>query len=321
MKVKYVSIFTIFLVLVSGIPLISGGAMNYANAKYATNSQSQANANECEVGTNCAINSPQTQGDGTANSPTNLQISRFNDEEEEQEGNGGVDGGVFDCVRPFDCAQLFVKKIVICPTGFVCPTPDKFTMKVEMGLSEFSEANPEIFPGSDVGAGTLVTLIWPLFEHDPITYTTTETAPPTPPALTLVQSATQDCVGEVKKDDVKNCVFTNEYRTLPMAEVLVKKKVICPTGFVCPTPDKFTMMVESDTEGSIVRPDASSGSETGTKFTIFMSRPSTDYTVAENLPPTPRGLNLLASQDEGCEGPITAGQSKTCTVTNEYRVR
>jgi hypothetical protein len=57
--------------------------MNYANAKYGTNTQTQANANECDTGSNCAITSPQTQGDGTANSPTNLQISKFNQKEEE----------------------------------------------------------------------------------------------------------------------------------------------------------------------------------------------------------------------------------------------
>ena len=61
MKVKYISIFAIVLVLLSGIPLISGGATNYANAKYATDTQTQANANECEGGANCAINSPDTK--------------------------------------------------------------------------------------------------------------------------------------------------------------------------------------------------------------------------------------------------------------------
>ena len=71
MKITYVliSIFTIVLVLLSGIPLMSGGATNYANAKYA-NTQTQANANECDEGTTCAINSPQTQGDGSVSSPT-----------------------------------------------------------------------------------------------------------------------------------------------------------------------------------------------------------------------------------------------------------
>jgi hypothetical protein len=76
MEVTYVSIFAIVLVLLSGIPLISGGAMNFADARYA-NTQTHANTNDCDTGTNCAINSPQTQGDGSASSPTNLQISKF----------------------------------------------------------------------------------------------------------------------------------------------------------------------------------------------------------------------------------------------------
>ena len=76
----YVLIFTILLVLLSGIPRISSpGAINYASARYA-NTQTQANANDCNTGTNCAINSPQTQGDGSASSPTNLQISKSREE-------------------------------------------------------------------------------------------------------------------------------------------------------------------------------------------------------------------------------------------------
>lgn len=61
------------MVLLSGIPLISDDAMNFADARY-TNTQTQANANDCNTGTNCAINSPQTQGDGSSRAPTNLQI-------------------------------------------------------------------------------------------------------------------------------------------------------------------------------------------------------------------------------------------------------
>src|SRR5688572_27287202 len=75
MKVKYVSIIAIVLVLISGLPLLVGGAMNFASARYA-NTQTQANANECETGTNCAMNSPQTQGDGIASTPMSLQISK-----------------------------------------------------------------------------------------------------------------------------------------------------------------------------------------------------------------------------------------------------
>jgi hypothetical protein len=79
MNSAYVSIFAITLVLTSGIPLFSGpGVINNASARYApAETQTQANANDCDTGTNCAINSPQTQGDGSASSPTNLQISNL----------------------------------------------------------------------------------------------------------------------------------------------------------------------------------------------------------------------------------------------------
>lgn len=67
MKVIYVSIFTIVLVLMSGIPLMPGSStMNPAYVKYAS-TQSQANANDCNTGTNCAITSPQSIGDDTVN--------------------------------------------------------------------------------------------------------------------------------------------------------------------------------------------------------------------------------------------------------------
>jgi Collagen triple helix repeat (20 copies) len=77
MKAMYGSIITIFLVLLSGLPLISSpGSINYVNAadRYA-NTQTQSGANQCSDDIDCAINGPQSQGDGGANSPINLQIS------------------------------------------------------------------------------------------------------------------------------------------------------------------------------------------------------------------------------------------------------
>ena len=116
----------IVLVLLSSMPVLSGGSItNFANAKYATNTQAHANSNECTTGTNCAISSPQTQGDGSASSPTNLQISKFNEEQEEQGGVGATPP------NPIFQVDLLVRKLVICPTGFVCPTPDKFVMEVQ----------------------------------------------------------------------------------------------------------------------------------------------------------------------------------------------
>jgi hypothetical protein len=91
MNVKNVSIVASITVLVflSGIPVLSSGNIsNYAYARYATNAQTQANSNECTDNTNCGITSPQTHGDGTANSPVNSQVSRFN-EKQEDDGVGG----------------------------------------------------------------------------------------------------------------------------------------------------------------------------------------------------------------------------------------
>jgi hypothetical protein len=101
MKVKYIPIFVLvgLLAILSGMPALSTGITNYAYAKYATNTQTQANANECETGTNCVINSPQTQGDGTANSPTNLQISKFNEEQVEEPPVGAFLVSLDSCIR------------------------------------------------------------------------------------------------------------------------------------------------------------------------------------------------------------------------------
>jgi hypothetical protein len=94
MKVKYVPIIILvgLLAVMSGMPLLlsTGNVSNYVYARYATNAQSQANTNECNTGANCVITSPQTQGDGTANSPVNTQISEFNDDDEG--GVGDIDG-------------------------------------------------------------------------------------------------------------------------------------------------------------------------------------------------------------------------------------
>jgi hypothetical protein len=94
MKVRNVSLVASItvLVLLSGMPVLSSGSVaNYASARYApADTQSQGNSNECDTGSNCGITSPQSQGDGTANSPVNTQISGFN-EEQGAEGSLGED--------------------------------------------------------------------------------------------------------------------------------------------------------------------------------------------------------------------------------------
>ena len=65
------------------------------------------------TGTNCAINSPQPQGDGSANSPTNLQITRSTEEEPTQSPGPGRPGG--------RTAILLFDVLGECPEGH-CPT-------------------------------------------------------------------------------------------------------------------------------------------------------------------------------------------------------
>ena len=126
MKTIYVSLslFAILLVLMSGALFMSGGG---AYARYAsTKTQSQANTNNCNNGTNCAVTSPQTQGDSSASSPTSVQISKFN-----EENSPGVGGEPNPGAKGF----LQVKKVVNCPTGFQCLRPgpsSPYKMKVDV---------------------------------------------------------------------------------------------------------------------------------------------------------------------------------------------
>ena len=91
MKVKYIPVFALIglLAILSGMPALSSGITYYAYARYATNTQTMANNNECDNGANCANPAPQSIGDGTANSPVNTQISNFN--EEQEDGVGGTE--------------------------------------------------------------------------------------------------------------------------------------------------------------------------------------------------------------------------------------
>jgi hypothetical protein len=139
----------------SGIPLISGGGTNYANAKYATDTQTKANANDCDNSSNCAINRPQTQGDGTANSPTNLQISGFNEEREDVDDSDGVGGGE---IGEIGLGILRFNVNVECPEDFTCPSPQDFQYEVDASATPEGSVTtiPSQFSGSD---STLVLLL------------------------------------------------------------------------------------------------------------------------------------------------------------------
>ena len=142
MKVKYVSIFTIVLVLVSGVPLFSGpGVINNANARYApANTQTQADSNECDTGSNCAINSPQTQGDGTANSPMNLQFTETTEEASMPPISEGFS------------TDFEINTSVICNPVNVCPNEDDFRYRME--THELPDETTEVEPDEIGGSGT-----------------------------------------------------------------------------------------------------------------------------------------------------------------------
>jgi hypothetical protein len=200
---------------------MSGSSMNYVTAKYDnTNTQTQANSNECDTGTNCAITSPQTQGDGTANSPTNLQISKFNEDLED-----GVGGGL-DCQEP-ECAFIIVTKHVICPEGFVCPSAKDFPIFIHDPDYRFPAVrySPDEFDGSETGTIVKVEFIEVYRDTDEFVgaYSVIELPlVPAPPGLILHSTREGHCGGPgfspsvfIFPGETKRCTITNEYRVAP----------------------------------------------------------------------------------------------------------
>jgi hypothetical protein len=197
--------------------------MNFASARYANtnaNTQTQANANECEEGTNCAINSPQTQGDGSASSPTNLQISEANEEASTIPPPTTGPGAHTSLVQ--------ITTDVSCPQGFVCPDSNDFRYDITIDGSQCSieapihclfSATPESF--SDLSVVTFNILNFG-------TFVLTVTLPPTPPGLTLQQPLDLNCIppgvltqtgpatfsGTIQEDTFSFCSINYVYSSL-----------------------------------------------------------------------------------------------------------
>ena len=134
MEFRYIPIFALVGVLVvlhAGMPLLSSGFGNYAYARYATDAQSLANNNECNVGTNCANPSSQSIGDGTANTPVNTQISDFVEEQVEEEPPVGA----FVFIEVKDCT-LIDDDIVIQCTGVDPPELEGKSVRCISGISD-----------------------------------------------------------------------------------------------------------------------------------------------------------------------------------------
>jgi hypothetical protein len=88
------------------------------------------------------------------------------------------------------------------------------------------------------------------------------------------------------------------------------KEVGCPTGFVCPTPEKSVMSIQQLTQHTpttqrITKTFTFPGSEQGTPVLIEGPGPFQDYNIIELIvPPTPEGLVLVQSQVGDCQGRI-----------------
>jgi hypothetical protein len=90
----------------------------------------------------------------------------------------------------------------------------------------------------------------------------------------------------------------------------VIKEVRCAAGISdCPTSSEFLMRVE----GAPATPAEFEG-ESGAGRDVQLVPGS--YSVEETVPELPPNTINTESQTEDCEGTISAGETKTCTVTN-----
>jgi hypothetical protein len=106
MNVRYISVFAaIVLGVLLVMPILSssgsGIIIKNAHARYAANSQIQANTNECDNIATCAITSPLLQGDGSTNAATNTQNPQFS-----EQGEGDLSGNA-QAGPPLGTIQLF----------------------------------------------------------------------------------------------------------------------------------------------------------------------------------------------------------------------
>ena len=177
--------------------------------------------------------------------------------------------------------QLTVIKTVINDNGGTAVASD-FTMDV-MGT------NPSLasFPGD--AAGTTITL-------DAGPYSVTETGPA---GYTPSQSA--NCNGVIAAGQSLTCTFTND--DIPPAMLTVIKTVINDDGGTAVASD-FTMDVIGTNPSLASFP----GDAAGTTITLDAG----PFSVTETGP-----AGYTPSQSANCNGVIAAGQSLTCTFTND----
>jgi len=182
--------------------------------------------------------------------------------------------------------QITVSKTVINNNGGT-QQADDFTMTVTG-----TNVSDDSFPGSSTG--TTVTL-------DPGAYSVGENLV-TNYAMTLGAS----CTGTIAAGETKFCTVTNDDVAGPPSgkgQLTVIKTVVNNNGGTKQSSD-FTMNVS----GSGVSDDSFPGSSTGTTVTLNPGVYSVDETAM---------TGYTKSLSNNCNGTITAGESKTCTVTND----
>ncbi len=118
-----------------------------------------------------------------------------------------------------------------------------------------------------------------------------------------MQSYSSDCNGQINLGENKTCTITNDDR--PKAHLIVIKHVINDNGGTASASD-FTMSVCCNSP----LPSSFSGSENGTNVTMYEGW----YSVGENWNP-----DYIQSSSINCSGYILAGETRTCTITNDDR--
>ena len=145
------------------------------------------------------------------------------------------------------------------------------------------------FPGNS--SGTVITL-------DAGAYDVTEAA-----AAGYAAATSTDCSGIIAIGESKTCTITNNDLPPSPATLVVIKQVINDNGGA-DVPSDFTMQVTGSNVSSSTFPGDASGT------TILLS--AGDYSISENQA---SGYAMSTSTD--CSGTIAAGETKTCTITND----
>jgi YVTN family beta-propeller protein len=119
------------------------------------------------------------------------------------------------------------------------------------------------------------------------------------------------CSGSIRAAETKECIITNTYSATPppitTGEIVVTKRVINEGGGSA-RPSDFTITVA----GNNPTPSSFDGSSSGTTVTLEPGR----YSVTENSLP-----DYTSSSSDDCTGTVQAGETKECTITNEYQTK